>query len=153
MQKKRLIGSTLAMAILPLAMSSAWAADAPKLTAEEMEQGKQIYFERCAGCHGVLRKGATGKNLEPHWTKTAPDGTKLEGDKGKIGKVLKVFPKLGKVVVEGVNVQTRHLKAKTAYGKSGIHSEEAPIFASKVMLYSNEEKKPVRAEARKKLGL
>ena len=86
-------------------------------------------------------------------TRTKKDGTKLEGDKGKIGKVLKVFPKLGKVVVEGVNVQTRHLKAKTAYGKSGIHSEEAPIFASKVMLYSNEEKKPVRAEARKKLGL
>ena len=86
-------------------------------------------------------------------TRTKKDGTKLEGDNGKIGKVLKVFPKLGKVVVEGVNVQTRHLKAKTAYGKSGIHSEEAPIFASKVMLYSNEEKKPVRAEARKKLGL
>jgi len=86
-------------------------------------------------------------------TRTKKDGTKLEGDKGKIGKVLKVFPKLCKVVVEGVNVQTRHLKAKTAYGKSGIHSEEAPIFASKVMLYSNEEKKPVRAEARKKLGL
>ena len=86
-------------------------------------------------------------------TRTKKDGTKLEGDKGKIGKVLKVFPKLGKVVVDGVNVQTRHLKAKTAYGKSGIHSEEAPIFASKVMLYSNEEKKPVRAEARKKLGL
>lgn len=86
-------------------------------------------------------------------TRTKKDGTKLEGDKGKIVKVLKVFPKLGKVVVEGVNVQTRHLKAKTAYGKSGIHSEEAPIFASKVMLYSNEEKKPVRAEARKKLGL
>ena len=86
-------------------------------------------------------------------TRTKKDGTKLEGDKGKIGKVLKVFPKLGKVVVEGVNVKTRHLKAKTAYGKSGIHSEEAPIFASKVMLYSNEEKKPVRAEARKKLGL
>ncbi|KAF1857237.1 hypothetical protein Lal_00015516 [Lupinus albus] len=39
-------------------------------------------------------------------TRTKKDGTKLEGDKGKIGKVLKVFPKLGKVVVEGVNVQT-----------------------------------------------
>jgi nitrite reductase (NO-forming)/hydroxylamine reductase len=35
----------------------------PTLTAEEFEQAKQIYFERCAGCHGVLRKGATGKPL------------------------------------------------------------------------------------------
>ncbi|HEX9703613.1 MAG TPA: cytochrome D1 domain-containing protein [Rhodospirillales bacterium] len=35
----------------------------PVLTAEEFERGKQIYFQRCAGCHGVLRKGATGKPL------------------------------------------------------------------------------------------
>ena len=63
MQKKGLIGSALAMAALPLAMSSAWAADAPKLSAEEMEKGKLIYFERCAGCHGVLRKGNTRNEL------------------------------------------------------------------------------------------
>ncbi|KIN88358.1 nitrite reductase [Thauera sp. SWB20] len=80
-----MIGSAFAMGVLSLAMSSAWAQEAPKLTAEEMEKGKQIYFERCAGCHGVLRKGATGKNLEPHWTKTAPDGTKLEGGTLKLG--------------------------------------------------------------------
>ncbi len=36
---------------------------APHMTAAEFERGKQIYFERCAGCHGVLRKGATGKAL------------------------------------------------------------------------------------------
>jgi nitrite reductase (NO-forming)/hydroxylamine reductase len=36
---------------------------APPMTEKEFQQGKQIYFERCAGCHGVLRKGATGKPL------------------------------------------------------------------------------------------
>ncbi|QOR40722.1 nitrite reductase [Billgrantia diversa] len=36
---------------------------APDLTEAEFEQAKQIYFQRCAGCHGVLRKGATGKPL------------------------------------------------------------------------------------------
>ncbi|BEH15806.1 nitrite reductase [Marinobacter shengliensis] len=36
---------------------------APDLTDEEFARAKQIYFERCAGCHGVLRKGATGKPL------------------------------------------------------------------------------------------
>jgi len=36
---------------------------APPMTAAEFERAKQIYFERCAGCHGVLRKGATGKPL------------------------------------------------------------------------------------------
>ncbi|MFM9842324.1 MAG: cytochrome D1 domain-containing protein [Dongiaceae bacterium] len=41
----------------------------PTLTAEEFTSAKQIYFERCAGCHGVLRKGATGKPLTPDVTK------------------------------------------------------------------------------------
>ena len=41
---------------------------APKMTEAEFEEGKQIYFERCAGCHGVLRKGATGKPLTPDIT-------------------------------------------------------------------------------------
>jgi nitrite reductase (NO-forming)/hydroxylamine reductase len=41
---------------------------APPLTAAEFNRAKQIYFERCAGCHGVLRKGATGKPLTPDIT-------------------------------------------------------------------------------------
>lgn len=41
------------------------AAPDSKLNGTEKEAAKKIYFERCAGCHGVLRKGATGKNLEP----------------------------------------------------------------------------------------
>jgi nitrite reductase (NO-forming)/hydroxylamine reductase len=36
----------------------------PRMTAEEFEQGKQIYFDRCAGCHGTLRKGATGPKID-----------------------------------------------------------------------------------------
>ena len=41
---------------------------APKMTQEEFDRARQIYFERCAGCHGVLRKGATGKPLTPDIT-------------------------------------------------------------------------------------
>lgn len=41
---------------------------APPMTKAEFETGKQIYFQRCAGCHGVLRKGATGKALTPDIT-------------------------------------------------------------------------------------
>jgi len=36
---------------------------APKLTDEQFAQANKLYFQRCAGCHGVLRKGATGKPL------------------------------------------------------------------------------------------
>jgi len=44
---------------------------APSLTKEEFARSKQIYFERCAGCHGVLRKGATGKPLTTDITRKA----------------------------------------------------------------------------------
>jgi len=46
---------------------------APPLSAAQFDRAKQIYFERCAGCHGVLRKGATGKALTPDIT--LPKGT------------------------------------------------------------------------------
>ncbi|ATE59677.1 nitrite reductase [Thauera sinica] len=85
MQNKGWIGKTLALAMLPMAVGAVWAQSAPEMTADEKAKAKQIYFERCAGCHGVLRKGATGKNLEPHWAKTMPDGTKMEGGTLKLG--------------------------------------------------------------------
>ena len=47
--------------------------NAPPMTEEEFEIGRKTYFERCAGCHGVLRKGATGKPLTPDIT--VPKGT------------------------------------------------------------------------------
>ncbi|MBL0296783.1 MAG: c-type cytochrome [Betaproteobacteria bacterium] len=41
---------------------------APPMTKAEFDSARKIYFERCAGCHGVLRKGATGKPLTPDIT-------------------------------------------------------------------------------------
>ena len=66
---KRLTVSVLALAVTGI-FNVAYATDeaasaAPSLSAEKKEAAKKIYFERCAGCHGILRKGATGKNLEP----------------------------------------------------------------------------------------
>ncbi len=46
---------------------------APAMTQAEFDRARQVYFERCAGCHGVLRKGATGKPLTPDIT--LPKGT------------------------------------------------------------------------------
>jgi len=47
--------------------------EGPTLSAEEYSTSTRLYFERCAGCHGVLRKGATGKPLTPDITR--PKGT------------------------------------------------------------------------------
>jgi len=41
----------------------------PQLTEAKFDRANEIYFQRCAGCHGVLRKGATGKALTPDVTK------------------------------------------------------------------------------------
>jgi large subunit ribosomal protein L24 len=61
-------------------------------------------------------------------------------DKGKVGKVLKVIPTTSQVVVEGVNVKTKHVKP-TAEGESGqITTFEGPIHSSNVMAYSEKEK-------------
>ena len=55
-------------------------------------------------------------------------------DKGKKGKITAAFPKTGKVVVEGVNMVTKHQKARNAMQPGGIVHKEAPIDASNVML-------------------
>jgi nitrite reductase (NO-forming)/hydroxylamine reductase len=84
---KKVVLSALAVSAVALSMSSAFAQEgAPTLTADEKAQAKKIYFERCAGCHGVLRKGATGKNLEPHWSKKDKDGKVTEGGTLKLGQ-------------------------------------------------------------------
>ncbi len=47
--------------------------DGPAMSAGEFNHSKQIFFERCAGCHGVLRKGATGKALTTDITRERGD--------------------------------------------------------------------------------
>ena len=53
-------------------------------------------------------------------------------DKGKQGKVLEVMPKSGKVVVEKINVVSRHTKPRKQGEQGGILKKEAPIYACKV---------------------
>jgi large subunit ribosomal protein L24 len=55
-------------------------------------------------------------------------------DKGKEGKVIRVYPKTGRVTVEGINIVKRHRKARRAEEQSGIVDFPAPIHASNVML-------------------
>ncbi len=72
-------------------------AEEVKLTPEQFEKAKTLYFQRCAGCHGVLRKGATGKNLEPKNTRKL--GTKklvriiTEGTDGGMNPFSDIFSK------------------------------------------------------------
>ncbi|MDR3264629.1 MAG: 50S ribosomal protein L24 [Synergistaceae bacterium] len=55
-------------------------------------------------------------------------------DKGKEGKILRRIPDRDMVVVEGVNMVSRHMKPSQKNPQSGIVKQEAPFYASKVML-------------------
>ena len=55
-------------------------------------------------------------------------------DKGKQGKVIKADPKAMKLIVEGVNVATKHQKPRKQGEEGGIFKIETPIYASKVQL-------------------
>jgi len=67
-------------------------------------------------------------------------------EKGKTGEVLKTLPVENRVVVKGINLRTRHIKP-TQDGESGrIVTEEAPLHASNVMIYSKEKKVASRIE-------
>lgn len=64
-------------------------------------------------------------------------------DKGKHGKVLKAMPKENRVIVEGVNVVTKHAKATRKAGAEIKHFE-GPIDASNVMLYDTKAKEVIK---------
>ena len=65
-------------------------------------------------------------------------------DKGKQGKVLSVDPENRKVVVEKVNVASRHQKPRKQGDEGGIIQKETPLYASKVMAVCPKCSKPTR---------
>ena len=65
-------------------------------------------------------------------------------DKGKQGKVLTVMPESKKVIVEKVNVVTRHTKPRQQGEEGGLIKKEAPIYACKVMRVCPKCGKPAR---------
>lgn len=67
------------------------------------------------------------------------------GDKGKQGRVIRVFPAEDKALVEGVNLKTRHVRQGQTKGSSGgIETIEAPIALSKLALVDPDTKQRVR---------
>ncbi len=65
-------------------------------------------------------------------------------DKGKTGKVLRVFPEKGTVVVEGANIIKKHIKPGKVSKEGGIITMEKPISVSNVMFIDQKSGDPVR---------
>jgi len=73
-------------------------------------------------------------------------------DKGKHGEVTRSMPKLGKVIVSGVNVAARHRKPSQANPQGGIERREAPLHVSKVALEDPKTGKPTRVRFEEREG-
>lgn len=69
-------------------------------------------------------------------------------DRGKTGKVLKVFPKDYRVIVEGINLRKKHTKPNQKNPQGGILEKEAPIHASNVMILDPKTNEPTRIGSR-----
>ncbi|AEX85285.1 50S ribosomal protein L24 [Marinitoga sp. 1135] len=65
-------------------------------------------------------------------------------DKGKEGKVLRVMPKLNKIIVENVNIVKKHQRPTQQLREGGIIEQPAPIYANKVMVVCPNCGKPTR---------
>ena len=71
-------------------------------------------------------------------------------NKGKEGKVLRVFRKEGKVVIDGINIVKKHVKPNRTNESGGILEVEAPIHISNVKVLTKETKKEVKKEVKEK---
>jgi large subunit ribosomal protein L24 len=69
-------------------------------------------------------------------------------DKGKEGKVIRVYPKTGRITIEGINIVKRHRKARRAEEQSGIVDFPAPVHHSNVMLLDPKKDVPTRIRMR-----
>ncbi len=73
-------------------------------------------------------------------------------DRSNPKKVLAVYPQKSRVLVEGVNMITKHLKPNAQNPQGGIVQQEAPIHISNVMLWDAKAKAPVRITRERKEG-
>ena len=91
-------------------------------------------------------KSATAKRIKMRLRKGDTVQVITGKDKGKTGEVLRTLPNENRVIVEGVNMRTRHVKPAQE-GESGrIVTEEASLHASNVMIYSTDKKVTSRVE-------
>jgi large subunit ribosomal protein L24 len=96
---------------------------------------------------GAVRHARNAERVHIHVTKGDTVQVMRGEDKGKTGTVLRVFPKTGRVTVEGINIVKRHRKARRPEEQSGIVEMPAPVHASNLMLLDSQGK-PTRTRRR-----
>ena len=109
---------------------------------------RRLTYRKTAGTRLHARHAENSKRMKVHVSKGDTVRVMRGEDKGKEGKVLRVFLKTGRVLVEGVNIVKMHRKARTAEEQSGIREAPAPVHSSNVMLLDPKSGVPTRTKAR-----
>ena len=107
-----------------------------------------LKYRKTAKTRLHARHAENSKRLRLHVSKGDTVRVMRGEDKGKEGKVLRVFLKTGRVLIEGVNMVKMHRKARTAEEQSGIREAPASVHASNVMLLDPKSGQPTRVKAR-----
>jgi large subunit ribosomal protein L24 len=98
-----------------------------------------------------IKKGDTVVVLSGDADKHDPQGKVIRvGIKGKTGKVLQVFPKTGRVVIEGLRMIKKHQKATQSAPQGGVVEREGSIHISKVRLAESPKEKKAAAKTKAK---
>ena len=110
---------------------------------------KNVYYKTDRGQRlGHGRHALKASREVIHVTKGDTVRVMRGDDKGKEGKVLMVYPKTGRVKVDGINIVKKHRKARRPEETSGIIEMAAPFHASNVMLIDSKSGKPTRVKTR-----
>ena len=107
-----------------------------------------LTFRKRAGERSVKRHAINAERETLHVAKGDTVRVLRGDDKGKEGKVLRVFPKTGRITIEGVNIVKKHRKARRAEEQSQIMEMPAPVHASNVMLLDPKSGAPTRVRHR-----
>ena len=107
-----------------------------------------LKYKKTAGKRLHARHAENSKRMKLHVSKGDTVRVMRGEDKGKEGKVLRVFLKTGRVLIEGVNMVKMHRKARTAEEQSGIREAPATLHSSNVMLLDPKSGRPTRTHSR-----
>ncbi len=103
---------------------------------------------KTAGIRSRKRHAINAERFTMHVAKGDTVRVVRGDDKGKEGKIIRVFPKTGRVTIEGVNIVKKHRKARRAEEQSAIMEMPAPVHSSNVMLLDPKSGAPARIRYR-----
>ena len=109
---------------------------------------RDLKYRKTAKKRNTTRHGINAERVKMNVTKGDTVRVMRGDDKGREGKVLRIYPKTGRVLVEGINMVKKHRKARNADEQSGIIEMPAPIHHSNVMLLDPKSGRPTRLRTR-----